>query len=198
MYTKVAGSKDWKKTVCGPDWEGSSKSGSGRYSDFSTPDYSDGWTWKRPVTKVKWSKVVAESQTGGEDLSNMTYSVQLSCGLYLHPWPIWQILRMTWWLWDHKWSLMTDNLDPTPVGLPTTMSTSIASYHVHIDSDSDHASGQLNRGRALLTSSTSLLNWTAWFHHFHTVAEFQDGMVSMRWSSLYLFWWAAYKCWAEI
>ena len=38
-------------------------------------DYSDGWTWKRPVTKVKWSKVVAESQTGAEDLSNMTYSV---------------------------------------------------------------------------------------------------------------------------
>ena len=34
---------------------------------------------------------------------------------------------------------MTDNLDPTPVGLPTTMSTSIASYHVHLDSDSDHA-----------------------------------------------------------
>ena len=44
-------------------------------SDFSMPDYSDGWTWKRPVTKDKWSKVVAESQTGGEDLSNMTYSV---------------------------------------------------------------------------------------------------------------------------
>ena len=36
-------------------------------SDFSIPDYSDGWTWKRPVTKDKWSKVVAESQTGGED-----------------------------------------------------------------------------------------------------------------------------------
>ena len=34
---------------------------------------------------------------------------------------------------------MTDNLDPTPVGLPTTMCTSIASYHVHLDSDSDHA-----------------------------------------------------------
>ena len=32
---------------------------------------------------------------------------------------------------------MTDNLDPTPVGLP--MSTSIASYYVHLDSDSDHA-----------------------------------------------------------
>ena len=32
---------------------------------------------------------------------------------------------------------MTDNLDPTPVGLP--ISTSIASYHVHLDSDSDHA-----------------------------------------------------------
>ena len=36
-------------------------------SDFSMPDYSDGWTWKRPVTKDKWLKVVAESQTGGED-----------------------------------------------------------------------------------------------------------------------------------
>ena len=36
-------------------------------SDFSISDYSDGWTWKRPVTKDKWSKVVAESQTGGED-----------------------------------------------------------------------------------------------------------------------------------
>ena len=23
-------------------------------------------------------------------------------------------------------------------------------------------------------------------------------MMSIRWSSLYLFWWAAYKCWAEI
>ena len=44
-------------------------------SDFSMPDYSDGWTWKIPVTKDKWSKVFAESQTGGEDLSNMTYSV---------------------------------------------------------------------------------------------------------------------------
>ena len=39
------------------------------------PDYSDGWTWKRTVTKDKWSKVVAERQTGGEDLRNMTYSV---------------------------------------------------------------------------------------------------------------------------
>ena len=29
--------------------------------DFSMPDYSDGWTWKRTVTKDKWSKVVAES-----------------------------------------------------------------------------------------------------------------------------------------
>ena len=38
-----------------------------------------------------------------------------------------------------KWSLMTDNLDPIPVGLPTTMSTSNPSYHVHLDSDSDHA-----------------------------------------------------------
>ena len=44
-------------------------------SDFSMPDCSDGWTWKRTVTKDKWSKVVAERQTGGEDLSNMTYSV---------------------------------------------------------------------------------------------------------------------------
>ena len=44
-------------------------------SDFSMPDYSDGWTWKRTVTKDKWSKVVAERQTGGEDLHNMTYSV---------------------------------------------------------------------------------------------------------------------------
>ena len=30
-------------------------------SDFSMPDYSDGWTWKRTVTKDKWSKVVAVS-----------------------------------------------------------------------------------------------------------------------------------------
>ena len=44
-------------------------------SDFSMPDYSDGWTWTRTVTKDKWSKVVAERQTGGEDLRNMTYSV---------------------------------------------------------------------------------------------------------------------------
>ena len=44
-------------------------------SDFSMPDYSDGWTWKITVTKDKWSKVVAERQTGGEDLRNMTYSV---------------------------------------------------------------------------------------------------------------------------
>ena len=44
-------------------------------SDFSMPDYSDEWTWKRTVTKDKWSKVVAERQTGGEDLCNMTYSV---------------------------------------------------------------------------------------------------------------------------
>ena len=57
-----------------------------------------------------------------------------------------------------------------------------------------NTSGQLKRGRALLPSSTSLPSWTAWFHHFHTVAEFQDGMMSIRWSSLYLFWWAAYKC----
>ena len=41
-------------------------------SDFSMPDCSDGWTWKRTVTKDKWSKVV-ERQTGGEDLSNMTF-----------------------------------------------------------------------------------------------------------------------------
>ena len=34
---------------------------------------------------------------------------------------------------------MTDTLDTTAVGLPTTMSTSIAIYHVHLDSDSDHA-----------------------------------------------------------
>ena len=44
-------------------------------SDFTMPDYSDGWTWKRPVTKDKWSKLVAERQTRGEDLSNRTYSV---------------------------------------------------------------------------------------------------------------------------
>ena len=44
-------------------------------SDFSMPDYSDGWTWNIPVNNDKWSKVVAESQTGGEDLSSMTYSV---------------------------------------------------------------------------------------------------------------------------
>ena len=44
-------------------------------NDLSMPDYSDGWTWKRTVTKHKWSKVFTESQTGGEDLSNMTYSV---------------------------------------------------------------------------------------------------------------------------
>ena len=36
-------------------------------SDFSTPDYPDGWTLKIPVTKDKWSEVVPESQTGGED-----------------------------------------------------------------------------------------------------------------------------------
>ena len=32
-------------------------------------DYFDGGTWKRPwdITKDKWSEVVAESQTGGED-----------------------------------------------------------------------------------------------------------------------------------
>ena len=48
-------------------------------NDFSMPDYSDVWTWKRTVTKDKWSKVVAES-------------------LYLHPWPFWQKLRMTCWL----------------------------------------------------------------------------------------------------
>ena len=42
-------------------------------SDFSMPDYSDEWTWKRTVTnRDKWSKVFAESQRGGEDLSNMT------------------------------------------------------------------------------------------------------------------------------
>ena len=44
-------------------------------SDFSMPVCSDGWTWKRTVTKYKWSKVVAERQTGGEDISNMTYSI---------------------------------------------------------------------------------------------------------------------------
>ena len=44
-------------------------------SDFSMPDYSDGWTWKRTVTKDKWPKVAAERQTGGEDLRNITYSV---------------------------------------------------------------------------------------------------------------------------
>ena len=44
-------------------------------SDFSMPDYSDGRTWKITVTKDKWSKVVAEGQTGGEDLRNMTYTV---------------------------------------------------------------------------------------------------------------------------
>ena len=33
---------------------------------------------------------------------------------------------------------MTNNLDPTPVGWPTIISISIASFHVHLDSDSDH------------------------------------------------------------
>ena len=113
-------------------------------NDFSMPDYSDGWTSKRS------SKVVAES-------------------LYLHPWPIWQSKEWPagWESWDHKWSLVTDNLDPTPVGLPTTMSTSILTVIMP-----PNTSGQLNRGRTLLTISTSLLSWKAWFHHFHTVAEF--------------------------
>ena len=60
---------------------------------------------------------------------------------------------------------MTDNLDPTPVGLPTTMSTSTLTMIMP-----PNTTGQLNRG--LLTNSTSLLSWKAWFYHFHTVAEF--------------------------
>ena len=63
--------------------------------------------------------------------------------------------------------LMTDNLDPTPVGLPATMSTSTLTLIMP-----PNTSGQLNREMALLTNSTSLLSWKAWFHHFHTVAEF--------------------------
>ena len=62
---------------------------------------------------------------------------QLSRGLYLHPWPIW---LAGWESWDHKWSLMTDNLDPTPVGLPTTMSTSTLTVIMP-----PNASCQLNR-----------------------------------------------------
>ena len=113
-------------------------------SDFSMPDYSDGWTWNIPVNNDKCSKVVAESQTGGEDLSSMTYSV---------PALVWSVSQSLTHLTKVKndllaenhetisaWSFMTDNLDPTPVGLTTTMSTSIDNYHVHLESDSVHAS----------------------------------------------------------
>ena len=78
-----------------------------------------------------------------ERISNMTYSVS---ALLWHVSPslthltkVKNDLLAGWESWDHKWSLMTDHLSPTPVGLPTPMSTSIVSYHVHLNFDSGHA-----------------------------------------------------------
>ena len=31
-------------------------------SDFSMTDYSDGWTWKIPVPKDKWSSLIVKQQ----------------------------------------------------------------------------------------------------------------------------------------
>ena len=31
-------------------------------SDFSMTDYSDGWTWKRPVSKDKWSSLKVKQE----------------------------------------------------------------------------------------------------------------------------------------
>ena len=88
---------------------------------------------------------------------------------------------------------MTDNLDPTPVGLPTTMSTSISSYHVHFDSDSDHATqyqwpteqGKDNADQ--FTKSPALDGLVSPFPYHGRVSGWYDGMMSIRWSSLYLF-----------
>ena len=121
-------------------------------------------------------------------------SFQLSCGLYLHNWPIWPKLRMTCWeSWDQTWSLMIDNMDSTLV----TCTRGISNYHVRHYSDSDHAVQYCcprDRERACVDSGISAvihwfdnksLSWTTWFHHFQAVADLQDGMMSIRWSSWY-------------
>ena len=91
------------------------------------------------------------------------------------------------------WSLMTDNLDPTPVGLPTTMSTSIASYYVHLDSDSDHAAQYkwlTEQGKGIadqFNKFPELDGMVSPFPYCGRVAGWNDGIISIRWSSLYLF-----------
>ena len=91
-------------------------------SDFSMPDYSDGWTWKRPVTKDKWSKSNSRRGFKQHDLfypSSLVVSIPDQFDKSLE-WPA------GWESWD-QWNLITDNLNPT------------TNYHVHLDSDSDHA-----------------------------------------------------------
>ena len=122
-----------------------------------------GGTWKITVTKDKWLKVVAERQT----------KIKNDCRL--------RIMRP-------YVKFMTDNLDltrgianyhvhldcqlPCPPRLPATMSTSTLTVIMP-----PNTNVQLNRGRALLTSSTSLLSWKTWFHDFHTVAR----VLMMEW-----------------
>ena len=84
----------------------------------------------------------------------------------------------------------TEYLDSTLVTcirLPTTMSDTIPN---------DHAVQYCwprERERACADSGISAvvqwfdksLSWTTWFQHFQAVAELQDGMMSIRWSSWY-------------
>ena len=116
-------------------------------SDFSMPDYSDGWTWKRTVTRQ-----VVEGRRWKTNRRRGFTQQNLSCPSSL-------VVCIS----------IPDPVDcqlPCPPRLPATMSTSTLTVIMP-----PNTSGQLNRGRALLTSSTSLLSWKAWFHHFHTVAE---------------------------
>ena len=95
-------------------------------------------------------------------------------------------------------NLDPDNLDPTPVGLPTPMSTSIASYHVHLNFDSGHAAQYYwptEQGKDIadqFNKFPELDGMVSPFPYCGRVSGWNDGMMNIRWSSLYLFWWAAY------
>ena len=69
----------------------------------------------------------------------------------------------------------------------------IANYHVHHDSDSDHAAQYwwpIKQGKGIADQFDSSLEMDGMFSPFPycgRVARWNDGMMAMRWSSLYLF-----------
>ena len=144
------------------------------------------------VTKDKWSVISYERRMVWK--SNTKILSGLSCDLYLHPWPKWPLLIVK----NDLLIIMTpelelnDYLDSTLV----TCTSGIANYHVRHYSDSDHAVQYCwprDRGGTCADSGISViqwfdnksLSWTTWFHHFQAVADFQNGMMSIRWSSWY-------------